>query len=385
MNEDITRQKIDSRIAGHFPRKWIRKSIRLVVCALFLVCAVAANAEYQPFLTGATQAGSPINEFSLRSQQQNSYLSLVYRRFYNVSDCSKSTVGTMLVYHEPDAWITPASVLILANDRLGVKGITGTGAPSEIVRDEWFGKLPGWTRSFLRGTYDQLVPLHATAVSFDMGDMYECFGYGPESAHQAAGEALNPSFWVPKAEALAHAAGKCLMYAPAVLDYEYLATPPGETQPREDLLAGLISQIAPHVDIWIIQLAKYQLWTDGGHDDDNNIYSMDDFESWVSWWVSWLKTTHPDIQVWTQLGIGKYDPMQAACLPPQPPEYILRYREALIRAGVDGVWAIPSQPCQPCPPTPSPGVPCSTDPQDIEYYQQSLAVFQKAIEIACGQ
>jgi hypothetical protein len=300
-------------------------------------------------------------------------------------ECSASGFGTMLIMADPDEWITPASVLIHANDRLAINGLTGTGAPSPYVRDNWYSKLPGWTRAFMRGTYDSLQNIHWAATVFGMEDMYECFAYGPESPHQAGEEALDPVHWVPQAEELAEDAGKCLMYAPAVRDYELLATPEGESEPRDDLLAELIGQVAPHVDIWMVQLGKYQPWVDWGHDDEGNPYTMDDFRDWISRWVSWIKSGNPSAAVWTQLGIGNVDPIQDVCLPPQPPEYILEFREALISAGVDGVWVMPSQPCMPCPPSTSPGFICSTDPQDNEYYRQSLASFQQAMDLVCGQ
>jgi len=291
----------------------------------------------------------------------------------------------MLLQIDPNNWTTPADVLIYANDQLGIKGLVGTGAPSEQVRDEWYGKLPGWTRMFMRGTYDALLSIHWAATVFGMEDMYECILYGPESPHQAGEEALDPLYWVPRAEVVADQTGKCLAYAPAVRDYELLATPEGEELPSDDLLADLIAQVAPHVDLWMVQLGKYQPWVDSGHDDQGDPYTMDDFGDWIGLWVSWIKTANPNARVWAQLGIGERDPIQDVCLPPQPPEYILEFREVLISAGVDGVWVMPLQPCQPCPPSPPPGFPCSTDPQDNEYYQQSLAVFQQAIEIACGQ
>jgi hypothetical protein len=298
--------------------------------------------------------------------------------------CSQSSFGTMLIHGDADSWITPADVLIYAHNQLGVRGMAGTGAPSEQVRDEWFSKLPGWTRLFMRGSYAQLQPIHQTATMFGMADMYECFAYGPESAHQAGEEALDPSYWVPQAEDLAEAAGKCLAYAPAVQDYERMSTPESADQPDDDQLSALIAEVAPHVDIWVVQLGKYQPWVDGGHDDQGNPYTMDDFGAWIARWVSWIKTANPATKVWTQLGIGLRDPIQDVCLPPQPPEYILGFRETLIAAGVDGVWVMPAQPCQPCPPSPPPGFLCSTDPQDNEYYQQSLVTFREAIEMACG-
>jgi hypothetical protein len=288
--------------------------------------------------------------------------------------CSQSSFGTMLIHSDSDDWITPADVVIDAREQFGLKGLVATGAPSDYVRDNWFGNLSGWTRSFIRGTYEQLIPIHSTATTFGMQDMYECISYGPESAHQAGEEALNPGIWVPEAEAVAEAAGKCLIYGPAVLDYERMATPNGEDQPDEALLSELISTISPHVDVWMIQLAKYQRWTDAGKDDSGNEFSMKDFIDWISWWVDQIKSSNPGADVWTQLGIGIYDPQQKTCLPPQPPEYILEYRAGLIEAGVDGIFVMPSQPCQE-----------STNPQDHEYYLQSLLTYQQAIELACGQ
>jgi hypothetical protein len=142
-------------------------------------------------------------------------------------------------------------------------------------------------------------------------------------------------------------------------------------------------QSAPHVDIWMIQLAKYQQWADKGHDYDGNLFTMQDFENWVNQWVKWIRSANPESEIWAQLGIGNYDPIAGKCQEPQPAEYILNYRQALAAAGIDGVWAMPSQPCQPCPPSPPPGFLCSADPQDHEYYRQSLANFQQAIESAC--
>jgi hypothetical protein len=286
----------------------------------------------------------------------------------------------MLIKVDPDAEITPADVLIYANDQVGVKGMAGTGAPSELVRDEWFGRLPGWTRSFMRGTYAQLQNIAETASLFGMEDMYECFAYGPENAHAAGEEALEPRYWVPQAEALAEAAGKCLIYGPSVRDYEYLAELEGLPDP-----SPIVADCAPHVDIWMIQVAKYQNWVDLGKDEAGNPYTLADFAGWIGEWVSWIKTANPSALVWTQLGIGKWDPLHQRCLPPQPPEYILEYREVLAQAGVDGVWVMPSQPCMPCPPSSPPDFVCSTDPQDHEYYFQSLATFQQAIQMACAQ
>lgn len=292
--------------------------------------------------------------------------------------------GTLLMDNGAESWITPADVLIYANDEFGVKGMVAAGAPSERVRDEWFSKLPGWTRLFLRGVYAGLEHIHETAAVFGMADMYECYGYGPESAHQAGDEALDPVYWVPRAKALAAAAGKCLVYGPAVLDYERMATPDGETLPSEDLLSDLIAQVAPHVDVWTIQLGYRQTWADVGHDADGAPYKQDDLTAWVAKWVGWIKGANPETEVWTQMGIGLRDPIADKCLPPQPSEYIVEWHAALDAAGVDGVWVMPAQPCQPCPPSPSPGFLCSDDPQDNEYYQQSLLSLQQAVETTCA-
>lgn len=267
----------------------------------------------------------------------------------------------------------PGDVMIFANDQVGVKGLVTAGAPSEFVRDQWFSKLPGWTRSFNRGTYDQLLTIHQSAITFDMADEYECIGYGPESVHQAGAEALEPLVWVPKAKNVAEAAGKCLIYGPAVLDYEKMATNIGETQPDEVLLGNLISSVSPYVDIWMVQLAKYQRWADAGHDDSGNLFTMNDFEKWINWWVIQVKKGNPEAKVWAQLGIGVYDPMANQCSEPQPAEYILNYRRVLLKAGVSGVFAVPAQPCQ-----------TSTDPVDQSYYQQTLDIYQEAITRVCN-
>lgn len=290
-----------------------------------------------------------------------------------VSSCAYSSFGTMLIETEPGDWITPADVMIYANDDVGIKGFVATGSPSDKVRDEWFSRLSGWTRTFLRGTYDQLLSIHESAAVFDMQDMYECIGYGPESAHQAGEEALDPLTYVPMAKAVAESYGKCLTYGPAVLDYERMSTPDGSDQPDYTIMGNLITEVAPHIDIWMIQVAKYQRWTDGGHDDEGNPYTMADFSAWAKWWVTSIKSANPEAKVWTQLGIGVYDPMQDACLPSQEPAYIIAYRNALMKAGVDGIFVMPSQPCQ-----------NSLDSLDHEYYLQSLHTFQQSIESACG-
>ena len=44
----------------------------------------------------------------------------------------------------------------------------------------------------------------------------------------------------------------------------YLKNHPDFFENHIELLADLILQVAPHVDIWIIQLSKYQGWVDAG-------------------------------------------------------------------------------------------------------------------------
>jgi hypothetical protein len=216
-----------------------------------------------------------------------------------------------------------------------------------------------------------LENIHQVSLNFGIEEMYECFGYGPESAHHAGAEALDPLTWVPRAESLADEASKCLIYGPAVQDYERMATPEGGSQFQDELLSRLIGEVAPHVDVWMIQAAKYQIATDNRKDFSGNPYSIEDFENWIQSWVEWIKKSNHDAAVWVQLGVGGRYP-GAGCKPPQPPEYILEYREILIRAGVDGIFVMPSMTCQ-----------NSEDPQDHEYYLQSLEVFKEVIEMAC--
>lgn len=308
--------------------------------------------------------------------------------------------GTYLQDGVANARITPADILIHANNTYGLKGGAATGAPSDNVRDNWYSKLPGWTRYFLRGNYDSLINIHNAATVFNMENMYECIGYGPEYIHQAGTEAAEAQTWVPQAKSLAQSFGKCLVYGPAVCDYEIMADPnidihsvsdpAAHTQacidvaPQDNLLEAQISAVAPYVDIWTVQLAKYQLITDRGTDYNGNTFGMNEFKTWMSKWVNWIKTANPNAQVWTQLGAGVLDYTQGNCSAPQPPEYILTWREALIESGVDLVWVMPGQSCQPCPPSPPPGFTCSSDPQDNEFYLQQLEAIRDAIDLSFG-
>jgi hypothetical protein len=355
---------------------------KLLKLKLLLVCPITG---FMFFLTSCGTA-PPLNENStlpeeviistggslIEQDEFSGYFPLITKQLKQ-EDCKQSSFGIMLTNISTDDRITPSDVMIYANDHIGIKGMVAAGAPSDEVRDQSFIKLPGWIRSFIRGTYEQLLPIHSSAGIFDMQDMYECIAYGPESMHQAGLEALEPMVWVPKAKELAESIEKCLIYGPAVQDYERMATPPGDVQPDNEMLAQLIKKVSPYVDIWMIQLAKYQRWTDAGRDDQGNPFTKEDFNSWIAWWVSQVKTANPDAKVWTQLGIGRHDPINKVCLPPQPIEYLLEYRESLVKAGVDGVFVAPSQPCL-----------GSQDPQDREYYLQTLEVAQQAIEFACA-
>lgn len=380
-------------LPGKFPliswssRFW-QKNLTFSLVILILIACTSVNPSSLDLQSNETKPTSQmalsINEqdaifqdYTSQPPIQNQDFGTIYLPVINSTGgwttCSESSFGTMLVDSSPGDWISPAETMIFANDELAIEGLVATGSPSEKVRDEWFVNLPGWTRSFIRGTYDQLIPIYSTATIFGMQNMYECIGYGPESVHQAGQEALEPLIWVPKAKEVAETTGKCLIYGPAVLDYERLATPPGESEPNDELLADLIAQVAPNVDIWMVQLAKYQRWTDGGRDDKGNEFNIEDFIEWINWWNTQIKTANPDAKVWSQLGIGKFDPILNVCLPPQPPEYILNYRESLIQAGIDGTFVMPSQSCQ-----------NSANPQDRAYYLESLEMLKQAMMAACG-
>jgi hypothetical protein len=365
---------------GSLARRGVALSLCLVLSVL-VGCEPLAPSGAGPPATSQVPAADTPDEGPLATPaaEDDVYLPLT-QKDPPWAGCEETGFGTMLIQLDPDQGITPADVLLDANDRLGVVGMVGAGAPSEFVRDEWFGRLPDWTRLFLRGTYDQLGNIHQAATLFGMEEMYECYGYGPESAHGAGEEALEPRVWVPQSEALAEAAGKCLVYGPAVQDYEALAELEGLPNP-----APIVADIAPHVDVWMVQLAKYQTWVDGGKDEGGAPYTWADFSAWIAGWVSWIRSANPEALVWTQLGIGRWDPLDGRCLEPQPPEYLLTYREVLADAGVDGLWVMPSQSCMPCPPDAPPGFVCSNDPQDNDHYHQSLGVFQQAIELACGE
>lgn len=264
--------------------------------------------------------------------------------------------GSMLLPSWEGDRITAFDVLMTA-ENLGLDGMVATGAPSEenALR---YKALDGWIRVFLRGQFDQLQNIDAAARQ--MGVPYTHIGYGPESPHQAGDEALDPLTWVPKAEALAESWGKGLVYGPAVMDWELRIAP--NVQER----AALITQVAPHVDIWIVQLGNYERWARAGKDDEGNPFTWTMLYERVGWWVSTIKRGNPAADVWVQAGIGRTE--GGICLPPQPVSEFLEYRARLGAVGVDGLFVMPSQTCQ-----------LSTDPADHEAWLQAYEAFEQAI------
>lgn len=264
--------------------------------------------------------------------------------------------GSMLLPSWEGDRISAFEVLLTAKN-LTLDGLVATGSPSEenAVR---FTALEGWDRVFLRGQYDQFQNVDAAARQ--MGVPYTHIGYGPESSHQAGDEALDPLTWVPKAEALAETFGKGLAYGPAVMDWELRIAP--NVQDR----AALVTQIAPHVDIWTVQLGNYERWARAGKDDKGNPFSWDTLYERVGWWVSTIKRANPATEVWVQAGIGRTE--GGKCLPPQPVEEFLAYRARLGAIGVDGLFVMPSQTCQ-----------LSADPADHEAWLQAYEAFEQAI------
>ena len=294
-------------------------------------------------------------------------------------ECSVNKIGTMLVMGNTS--YSPGELILNIYNKFDVKGLVAAGAPSSDVRDIYFSKLNGWNRQFIAGTLAQLTNKHSAAKTFSMDNMYDCLTYGPESEHNAGSEALTPEPSVIKAKSIAQEAGKCLFYGPAVRDYE---TPGRITTNATDAeIASVIGRVAPHVEGWMIQLGKYQPMVDRGKDFDGNPYSWKDFDAWINKWVEWIKTANPQVEVWTQLGIGERDVLEGKCLAPEPPEYLVEWTGHLVRAGVDGIFFMPSQTCQPCPANPQPDFICSDDSRDNYYYEQSLKTIESAIGLMC--
>ncbi len=250
-------------------------------------------------------------------------------------------------------------------------GFVFTGSVSTGA--EYYPQLPGWTRGLGGGTLDHIRNKHNSAIAFNIGDQYECLVYGPEFGHGAGEEALHPEVNVVEARAIANEAGKCLMYAPAVADYEQHIPDQRGISAEE-----LIPTVAQQVDMWGIQLGSRQ------EDVDEGRMSVDDFKNWLSQWVNWIKTGNSGVKIIVQMGIGERDPINNVCLPPQSAEYILEWRQRMVDL-IDGIIIMPAQPCQPCPPNPSPGFPCSNDPMDNQYYRESLQVAKQAVTMVCGQ
>jgi hypothetical protein len=237
---------------------------------------------------------------------------------------------------------------------------------------EYFPQLPGWTRGLGGGSLQQISNKNSTAELLGIGDEYECLVYGPESSHSAGEEALYPEINILTAEDYADDAGKCLMYAPSVGDYEE-HIPLARGIEKEDL----VPLVAPHVDMWGFQLGNRQGFVDRG------FISVEEFRGWLEPWIDLIRSNNPDIQIIAQMGIGKHDPATDACLPPPSEEYYLQWRE-LVADLIDGIVIMPPQPCQPCPENPPPGFPCSNDPQDNVYYAQYFQVIVDATNSICS-
>jgi hypothetical protein len=280
------------------------------------------------------------------------------------ADCSQCSFGTMHVRPQEGDWISTEDVLINAFQQDGVLGMVASPVTGEDTKT-LFTQLPGWTRAFVGGTLADIETKPPRAIQLGMEDDYECLSYGPERGRRGDAEAREPEISVVAAEAIADEAGKCLIFGPSLRDMETLAEERGLPDP-----SSIIASCAPHADGWMLNVAKYQLDVAGG------LMTMEEFQAWASVWVQWLKAenANPAIKVWAIVGVGSWDPLNKVCLPPPPPEYILEYREALAAAGVDGIIAMPSLTCQ-----------NSNNPADREAYLQSLANFEQAIHLACGQ
>lgn len=269
---------------------------------------------------------------------------------------SQPSWGSMLLPSWDGDRISAYDVLLTA-ESLGFDGMVATGAPSEENAAR-YASLDGWIRTFLRGQYSQLQNIDA--VANQMGVPYTHIGYGPESSHQAGEEALDPLTWVPKAEALAASWGKGLIYGPAVMDWEQ------RIAPNIDDRAAMVAKIAPHVDIWMVQLGNYERWARTGRDDFGNPFSWETLYERMAWWVTTIKGANPAADVWVQAGIGRTE--GGSCLPPQPVDEFLAYRSRLGEVGVDGLFVMPSQTCQ-----------LSSDPADHEAWLQAYEAFKEAV------
>lgn len=295
------------------------------------------------------------------------------------SPCEACSFGTQIISDE--------SALLIKNLDQYQKGYVFTGSPYNAVDidpdpniDFGYENLAGWQRGFVEGTMDRLQNKPGAASGAGLGDHYEYLAYGPESAHQAGDEALWPDVNVPKVKDWAAAAGKQLMYAPSREDYETnIPAARPSVNPQH-----LIADVAQHVDIWGLQLGYLQ-----GQVDDGEL-SESEFAAWLDQWGNWIRVGdpaaghpgNPATRMVVQMGIAKYDAKQGTCLPPEPVEYILRWRER-VASVVDGIIVMPSQRCQPCPPDPPAGFICTTDPNFIANYRRSFDNTLAAAAIVC--
>lgn len=270
----------------------------------------------------------------------------------------------------------PIGTQLLSSDSVAfVEGVincpayvfTGNVEEASII----FPKLVGWQRGIGGGSLQQIQNKPATAKVFKIENDYEYLVYGPESGHNAGSEALNPEINVPKAKKVATDAGKKLMYAPSVEDYES-----NIPNTRGLTASSLVPQVAAYVDYWGIQLGNRQGLVDKGRT------SKADFEAWLAQWSTWIKSGNPDTKIIVQLGIGEHDPINKICQQSPGIDYILDWRD-LISKYADGIMIMPAQPCQPCPDDPNPGFVCTNDLNNIIRYKQYFITAKQAVEKLC--
>jgi len=297
------------------------------------------------------------------------------------SSCEECSFGTQLVLEASASFIQDVDPF--------QQGYVFTGSPFNAIDinpdpDVQFGfaDLDGWQRGFIEGVMSRLQNKPAAAIQAGLEDHYEYLAYAPESLHSAGTEALWPDVNVPIVKGWAEDAGKKLLYAPSRQDYDQHIS---EVRPDVNI-EHLIADVAQYVDIWGIQLGFLQ------GDVDEGDMPEEEFMIFLTNWVNRIKVGkpeeghpgNPNTKIVVQLGIAKYDKATETCLPADPPEYLLYWRERMADL-IDGLVLMPSQQCQPCPPNPEPGFPCTTDPEFISRYQQSYDNALEAAGIVCGQ
>lgn len=234
-----------------------------------------------------------------------------------------------------------------------------------------YPSLKGWQRGLGGGSLQQITNKNDAARVKGIQDDYDFLVYGPESGHQAGDEALRPEESIIKAKQIADQAGKQLLYAPSVEDYE--------THIQEERAVNgmsLVPLVAPYVDIWGIQLGNKQGLVDSGRT------SRADFIAWLANWSAQIKEANPKAKIVVQLGIGTHDPLTKTCLPPPPLSYLFSWRDTM-SPYIDGIIIMPAQPCQPCPDNPGIDFPCTTKPENIAMYKEYYQVAKKAVLQVC--